>query len=394
VPKNSRALHPILEKKIIDIRKYNNTSTLNFIYKSENKTKKNIGIITSGVIYNYVREIIDDIDILKLAMVHPVPDELIKEFAKGKDELIIVEELDGFLEEEILKLRLNVKITGKSLIPNCGELNVDILKDRLLNQKISQIRLDMELPPRPPILCAGCPHRPAFVVLRDKKLIVTGDIGCYTLGGMPPLNSMDTCICMGAAVGVSIGMIKAIPEYEKKVVAVIGDSTFVHSGITGIIDALYNKANITLIILDNRITAMTGHQHHPGTGYTLSGKETVAVDYAKLVLGLGFDKDAVDTVNPLNMKKFTEILDKHLALGKPSIIIAQAPCALLDKKKKTIYFAIDNDKCKKCMNCVNTGCPAIQIIKDEIVINKELCFACAVCKQVCDCDAIAVRKKS
>ncbi|MBP7653650.1 indolepyruvate ferredoxin oxidoreductase subunit alpha [Candidatus Dependentiae bacterium] len=391
IPAFGRMRHKFVEERLIKLQEYNNQSELNRIIKAENKNEKfsKTGIITSGVVFNYVSEVIKDVDILKLGMVYPVPDRIIKQFCAGKDRIVVIEELDGFLEEEILKLKLDVEIIGKSWFPKTGELDQDKIRSIFYNKPECNAEIkNIDVPPRPPVLCAGCSHRAAYSVLREKSLIVTGDIGCYTLGTLEPLNSLDTCICMGAGIGTAIGMVKTNPDYFNKIVAVIGDSTFIHSGITGIIDALYNKAPITTIILDNRITAMTGHQEHPGTGKTLSGEDTIAIEYKKLVIGIGYQEECVDVVNPLNIKLFSELVDKHLNLNKPSVLIAQSPCALLNKKGKPVYFSIDPVKCSKCGKCISTGCPAIMKKNGIISILKESCRACGLCVQYCELNAI------
>ena len=388
IPAFARKRHQFVEERLFRLAEFGSEIEFNFLYNCGSDKNVKTGIITSGVTYNYVREIINDIDILKLGMTYPLPEKLVKDFCAGKNKIYVIEELDGFIEEEILKLRMNVEVIGKSMFPKLGEFTPERIQKYFYGKELSAVSEKLSLPGRPPVLCAGCPHRAVFSVLRDKKLIVTGDIGCYTLGVLPPLKSMDTCVCMGAGIGTAIGMVKAIPDYSDKLVAVIGDSTFVHSGITGIIDALYNKAAITVLILDNSITAMTGHQNHPGTGLTLSGEETIALDYYNLARGIGYPEDSLDTVNPLNISKFTEILEKHLKLEKPSVIIAKSPCALLLKKAKPVYFKINEDKCVNCRKCLNTGCPAIQLKNDKPDIIANLCMACSVCKQYCEFDAI------
>jgi indolepyruvate ferredoxin oxidoreductase alpha subunit len=284
---------------------------------------------------------------------------------------------------------MGIEVTGKDVLPCEGEFNTDILRSRLLNQPVKQgVRLDptIQVPSRPPVLCPGCPHRGAFHVLRGLNLTVLGDIGCYTLGALPPLDAMDTCICMGSSITTGIGMVKADPSLAGKTVAVIGDSTFLHSGMTGLLDAVYNQARVPVLILDNQTTAMTGHQEHPGTGLNLKRQPAPAVDFVALVKALGVKR--VEVVDPFDLDRLKASLKEALAAEEPSVIIARRACALREKPG-TGPLAVKTAACTACRSCVRLGCPAIGMDGDKPCIDPELCTGCGLCSKVCRFKAIA-----
>lgn len=381
MPGMARKRHVIVEKRMSELSKDSNQSDLNRI---EWKDKK-IGIITSGISYQYAKEAFPEASFLKLGMVYPLPEDLIKKFAQEVEKLYIIEELDPFIEDQVKKM--GIEVIGKEKLPITGEYSAQIIRECLTGKTEHQEnKLDETAPVRPPVLCPGCPHRGTFYVLKKLKLNVSGDIGCYTLGALPPNEAMDTCICMGASVGVLHGMEKARgKEFAKKSVAVIGDSTFIHSGITGIIDIVYNKGISTVIILDNSITGMTGHQHNPTTGFTIKGEPTKQVDLVKLANAVGIER--VRIADPFDIKEFEKVVKEETEAEEPSVIIAQRPCALLKNVKFDGALKINREKCKKCKKCMTLGCPAIVDRGDHIEVNEALCVGCNLCTKVCAFDA-------
>lgn len=381
MPAMARKRHVVVEKRMADLREFANTTSLNRIEWGS----KDIGVITSGIAYQYAREAFGDVSYLKLGMVYPIPEKLISEFAKEVKTLYIVEELEPFFENQIKKMGINV--IGKDLLPVVGELGANLIKDKLLNEKAgSYVSINEEIPVRPPVMCPGCPHRGTFYVLRKLKLTVNGDIGCYTLGALPPTEAMDTCVCMGASVGMAHGMDMARgKEFAKKTVAVIGDSTFIHSGITGIIDIVYNKGISTVIVLDNSITGMTGHQHNPTTGYTLKGEPTKQVDLLKLAKAVGIER--VRVADPFDIEEFEKVVKEETQAEEPSLVVSQRPCALLKHVKFEGPLKINTEKCKKCKMCMKIGCPAIVDKGDYIEVNEALCVGCKLCTKVCKFNA-------
>jgi indolepyruvate ferredoxin oxidoreductase alpha subunit len=395
LPANARLRHPLVEKRMAELKRLAETFAGNRIEWGD----KQVGIITSGIAYQYAKEIMPQASFLKLGMVYPLPSEMIKAFAKEVEKLFVVEELDPFIEEFVRTLGLDV--VGKSVFPLCGELTPSIVARGLKGEVVPPPgEIIQNLPPRPPIMCPGCPHRGIFTILSKLILFVTGDIGCYTLGFLPPLQAIDTCVCMGASIGHALGLDKALgEEAQGKVVAVIGDSTFLHSGITPLLDVVYNKGKVTLIILDNGTTAMTGRQDHPGTGYTLKGEETFRVDLAKLAKALGVKY--VRTVNPYQLKATERIIKKELQRPAPSVIISRAPCVLSRRERMVSGrpFLVDPDLCRGCRACLQLGCPAIaweegnhdqegRKKKGRAVIDKFLCNGCTLCVQICKFAAI------
>ena len=361
------------------------------------------GFITAGVSYLYVKEAFPDAPVLKLGMVWPLPEKMIREFAASVDELFIVEELDPFLENHIK--RMGISCRGKDCIPNQGELNTGIVRKAIAPETLDEIFPPVDMPMRPPNMCAGCPHRGIFFNLSRMKVFVSGDIGCYTLGALPPLSAMDSCVCMGASVSIAHGMAKALGEgAHDKVVSVIGDSTFVHSGITGLINTVYNNSASTLIILDNRITAMTGQQQNPATGKTIKGEPATRLDLEGLCRAIGVKH--VFVVNPHEVPETRKVMKEALELTEPSVIISRAPCVLLPemKERKPVSYFTNQQNCVGCMSCIRLGCPAISWTtfaegeaeqrgykksqKGISKIDEILCNDCGQCASLCKFKAI------
>ena len=384
MPAFARPRHVAVEARLEKLAAYAEDAPLNRI---EWRDKK-IGVICAGISYQQVREALPEASVLKLGLSYPLPQRLIKEFAAGVEELFVVEELDPFFEEQIKAM--GIKVRGKELFPLTGEIHPNLIAQTILGQPLAekleaQAREEGTVPTRPPVLCPGCPHRSVFYALKKQKLLVSGDIGCYTLGALPPLDAMDSVICMGASISAGLGYEKGNPDLKGKVVSVIGDSTFFHSGLTGLMDVVYNQGSTLTIILDNRITAMTGHQDNPGTGYTLKGEPTVALAIGPICKALGVKR--VREVDPYDLPALEAAIKEEVAAPEPSVIIARRACALLDKSIKELYI-IDEEKCKRCNHCLRLGCPAIVKEEDRITIDASLCVGCGVCVQVCKFDAI------
>lgn len=382
MPAMARKRHVEVEKRMEFLTEYSHKTDLNKIILGN----RDIGIITSGISYQYAREAFGNVSYLKLGMVYPISETLIKTFAKEVKKLYVIEELEPFIEN-IVK-QYGIHVIGKDLLPRIGELSAQILKKNLLNENSSdeEVLINEVIPQRPPVMCAGCPHRGMFYVLKKLKLTVSGDIGCYTLGALSPTESMDTCICMGASIGVAHGMEKARGKnFSKKTVAILGDSTFIHSGITGLIDVVYNKGNSTVIILDNSITGMTGHQQNPSTGFTIKNEPTKQVDFVKLANAIGIDR--VRVTDPFNTSEFEKVLREELLGDEPSVIVSQSPCALLKNVKYDGPLKINKDKCKSCKMCLSVGCPAIVNKGDNTEINQTMCVGCELCSDVCKFDS-------
>jgi indolepyruvate ferredoxin oxidoreductase alpha subunit len=391
-PANARPKHPYVEDRIVKIREWANGCDLNKIIRTDKRMNgKNVGVIAGGVAYQYAKEALgDNASFLKLATLYPLPDDLFINFANSVDECWVIEELDPYIEDHCRKLGLKVK--GKENFTLLYEYTAAMVRKAVLGEDTFVYDTGSlgSVPPRPPVMCPGCSHRPVFKVLGDMKLIVSGDIGCYTLGAFPPLNAMDTCIDMGAAISVAHGMEKAGGrDVAKRTVAVIGDSTFVHSGITSLIDVVYNKGTTTTLIVDNSTTGMTGHQDHPGTGSTIKGEPTVKIDWTKLCEAIGIKR--VVTVDAFDMQLLKKVLTEELAADEPSVIIAQRPCALLKYVKHGEPFMV-NDKCKACGLCIKIGCPAISKTDGKFVINQTQCVGCGCCRDVCTFGAIEAVK--
>lgn len=385
LPANARVRHKVLEEKLKKIKEFSNETDLNKIFEGKSK----IGIVTSGVSYNYAREVFEDAWILKIGMPFPFPDKILKEFSNKVEEIIVIEENEPFLEEEIKILGFKVK--GKEYLPLCDELTPEIVRKTFKNEELPHYD-EIQTVKRPPQLCPGCPHIPIFYSLSRLKVTVTGDIGCYTLGALPPFNAMDTCICMGASIGNALGFEKANENFKRKIVAVIGDSTFLHSGIEGLMDVVYNKGSIAVIILDNRTTAMTGHQNHPGTGITIKGEKTREVNIKDICKAIGVDE--VYEINPYDLKETLKTIKKAIESDNSVALISRAPCALLkesrERFKKEKKKKVNEEKClgEKCKACIRLGCPAISILKGKAYISEILCVGCGLCLQVCPVGAI------
>ena len=383
-PANARPKHIMVEERNLRLAEDADQLGLCHVEKADSK----VGIITSGICYQYVKEAGLTANILKLDMVNPLPTEVIKNFANEVEELYIVEELEPVIEEQVRALGFNAK--GKELFGRQGEISVRQIKVAF-GLEVPTVRAAEKLPVRPPVLCPGCPHRGVYTILNKLNLIVTGDIGCYTLGSAPPHGAMDTCVCMGASIGMAHGMEKARGrEFSKNVVAIIGDSTFMHSGLTGLVDIVYNKGVSTVIIADNSITGMTGHQHNPATGRTLKNEMTYAVDIPALCKAIGVPN--VVTVDAYDMKAVEKALKEETAKEEPSVIITKAPCKLIIKEKWD-NFDINDETCIKCGMCLKLGCPAICKGEEGISINTALCAGCGLCASVCPKQAISKEVK-
>jgi len=383
MPGNAIKKHVIVEKRHLDEIEFANNSDLNSV---ENNNKK-IGVITAGISYVYSKEALgDNVDYLKLGIVNPLPTTKIVDFCKKHDKVFIVEELDPFIEEHVRALGVT-NVVGKEVFTLLGEYTPKMIKKAVLNLDGPEFnKIKETIPMRPPVMCPGCPHRGTFYVLKKLGLVVSGDIGCYTLGAVAPLQSVDSTICMGASVSAGFGMAKARgKEFNKKLVSVIGDSTFIHSGITGLIDIVYNKGANTVIILDNSITGMTGHQQNPTTGKTIRMEDTIQVNLIKLAESVGVKRIVV--ADPFDVKNFEKVVKAEVEADEPSVIIAQRPCALL-KGVKYIGKCEVSDKCKKCKQCMKLGCPAISNVDGNIIIDKNQCNGCGLCMNVCPFDAI------
>lgn len=385
LPSHARLRHVIVEERLKKLEEFGSTFAHNRLEWGD----RAIGIVTSGISYQYAREVFQGASFLKLALTYPLPVKLIRQFASGVKELIVIEEGDPVMEGEIRALGIAVS-AGKDQIPLCGELDPKVVR-KSLAREIAAAKPIEGIPSRPPVLCPGCPHRSIFYAINKLKLVAAGDIGCYTLGAYPPLSAMDTCICMGASVTNAHGMEKALgPEFSKKLVAVIGDSTFFHSGITGLINAVYNRGRLSLIILDNLTTAMTGHQPHPGTGVLSRGDPGKRVPLEDVIKGCGVE--FIRVVDPYRMKEAEETIKEALLYDGVAVIIARRSCALLVKPNPALY--VDTEVCNGCKICLRIGCPAISLgpsadgEKVKPVIDRTLCFGCRMCWQVCPTKAM------
>lgn len=376
MPANARVKHVFVEERMQKMSEDADALPLNRIEEGSAE----LGIICSGGVYQYVKEALPGASVLKLGMVYPLPYKLIEKFAGSVKRCIVAEELAPHIETLIKAA--GIQVEGKNIFPLCGEFSAGLIRKCVLGA--GQDAKPAAVPARPPVLCAGCPHRGVFYVLSKLKLNVLGDIGCYTLGAVPPLGSMDAVVCMGASIGMAIGFDKADPEAHRHSVAVIGDSTFIHSGITGLIDAVYNKSHITVVILDNRTTGMTGHQNHPATGKTIKNEPTYELDLAEVCRAVGVG--SVRTVDPYDLPALEGALKAALSEEEVSVVIAKRPCVLLAKR---LYkgFSV-NDKCKNCRACMKLGCPAIVKGEKGVSIDVSLCTECGLCRSVCKFGAI------
>lgn len=392
LPGNARVRHYVVEDRTIQLSKDGCSLPINRIEMRDAK----MGVITAGIAYQHVREALPEASVLKLGMVHPLPFDLIREFAGKVEKLYVVEELDPFIEEQVKAI--GIEIIGKEIIPICGELTPGRVRKAFGLPENAETVVD-KLPGRPPNMCPGCPHRGVFYTLNQLKAYVSGDIGCYTLGFMPPLSAMDTCVCMGASIGMATGAVKVLPpEERKKVVAVIGDSTFLHTGINGLMDMVYNKGAATVIILDNRITAMTGRQENPGSGHTLMNDPTNSVDFELLCKAIGVKN--VRTINPLDLEECKKAISEEMERPETSVIITDKPCVLIKREgvfKAGAPLAVVEESCTGCRACLKIGCPAIEWVpgsgkKGKAHIDPLLCNGCDVCSQLCKFSAIQEAK--
>lgn len=388
MPGNAIRRHPIVEERTKALAAYAEITPLNRV---EDGKDTSIGIITSSTCYQYVKEVFaDKYPVLKLGLVNPLPEDMIKRFAATVKQVIVVEELDPIIETHCRNIGVEVK--GKELFGYLGEFSQNIVAEKLGVEIEKGEKLEDTIPVRPPVMCAGCPHRGLFYTLKKNKVTVLGDIGCYTLGAVAPLNSIEYTICMGASVSGIHGFNKANEgSSDDKTVAVIGDSTFMHSGVTGLINIAYNESNSTVIILDNSITGMTGHQQNPTTGFNLKGDPCTKIDLEALCHAVGIKR--VRVVDPYDLKQCDEVLKEELEVKEPSVIISRRPCALLKYVKHPGPISCDSSKCVGCRSCMQIGCPAISIVDKKAVIDNTLCTGCGVCGQLCKLGALDARKE-
>ncbi len=383
MPGNAKQRHPVVEERTAALAELANDCMYNTVEMAEDNE---IGIITSGCSYLYVKEVLGEkASILKIGMPNPLPEKLIRDFAAKVKKLYVIEELDPVIENYVRSL--GIEVTGKELFSLIGEFSQQTIAQAFGIDAPASVSADSAVPGRPPMMCAGCPHRGMFYTLAKNKITVLGDIGCYTLGAVPPLNALDSTLCMGASVSGLHGFNLARgEEAEAKTVAVIGDSTFMHSGMTGLVNVAYNATNSTVIILDNSITGMTGHQQNPTTGYNIKGDPAAKVNLEALCRALGIGR--VRVVDPYDLKACETAVKEELAAKEPSVIISRRPCVLLKTVKAKPALTISPDKCKSCKRCMSLGCPAISMHGGKATIDATLCVGCGVCKQLCAFDAI------
>ncbi len=382
MPGNAIRRHPVVEERMRALGEYAEDCPFNIVEMGDTS----IGIITSSTCYQYAKEVFGNgACILKLGMVNPLPKQMILDFASKVDRLIVIEELDPVIEDFCRQLGLEV--TGKDVLPLEGEFSQNLIAEKLGVPTPPHKELDEALPGRPPVMCAGCPHRGLFYTLAKNHCTVLGDIGCYTLGATAPLNAMELTLCMGASVSSIHGFNKALgEESEHRTVAVIGDSTFMHSGMTGLANIAYNESNSTVIILDNSITGMTGHQQNPTTGFNIYDKPAGKIDLESLCRAMGIERVVV--VDPYDLDECDRVLKEELAADAPSVIISRRPCALLKYVKHYPPLRVDTDKCAGCRSCMRIGCPAISVKDKKAVIDDTLCVGCGVCQQLCNFGAL------
>ena len=383
MPGNAKRRHPVVEERTALLAAWAETAPINRLEPGQDHS---VGILTSSTSYQYVKEALGDTyPVLKLGMVWPIPAKLIRDFAATVDRLVVVEELDGFLEGECRNLGLTVE--GKERFSPIDELSQNRVAQAMGTAPTVGVTLAEAVPPRPPVMCAGCPHRGLFYTLHKLGLTVLGDIGCYTLGAVAPLSAIDSTICMGASVSGLHGFLKATGgEWDHKTVAVIGDSTFMHSGITGLVNIAYNESNATVIILDNSITGMTGHQQNPTTGFNLKGDPCTKIDLESLCRAVGIRRVAV--VDPYDLAACRRVIEEELAADEPSVVISRRPCALLKYVKHNPPLTVDQNKCVGCKACMQIGCPAISVTGGKAQVDDTLCVGCGVCEQLCKFDAL------
>ena len=378
MPGNAKKRHPVVEARMKAMAEYAETCPFN---RAEYTGDGKIGIITSGTCYQYVREALGDtVSVLKIGMPNPLPKKLIAEFASKVETLYVIEELDPVIETAVKAM--GIPVIGKEKFSIIGEFSQTTVAKAFGKETSVGVTADSAIPPRPPMMCAGCPHRGMYYTLAKNKVTVLGDIGCYTLGAVAPLCAVDTTLCMGASVSGVHGFNRVLEgASEGKTVAVIGDSTFMHSGVTGLINVAYNGSNSTVIILDNSITGMTGHQQNPTTGYNIKGDPALKVDLEALCRSIGINR--VQVVDPYDLKACDRVLKEELAADEPSVIISRRPCVLLKTVKAKPALAVDPEKCRSCRRCMTLGCPAISFKGGKAVVDSTLCVGCGVCKQLC-----------
>ena len=389
MPGNAKRRHPVVEARTQALVDWAETADINRVEAGCDHSR---GIITSSTSYQYVKEVCGDkYPVLKLGMIWPMPEKKIREFAATVDELIVVEELDSFIEAHCKDLGLAVK--GKEIFPCIDEFSQNLVAEKLgETAPCAGCKVGEAIPPRPPVMCAGCPHRGLYYTLAKNKITALGDIGCYTLGAVAPLAALDTTICMGASVSGAHGFTKALEgKADGKTVAVIGDSTFMHSGITGLVNVAYNESNATIIIVDNSITGMTGHQQNPTTGMNLKGAPCTKIDLETLCRAVGIRR--VRVVDPYDLKQTEDAIKEELAAPEASVIISRRPCALLKYVKHSKPVQVDADKCRSCKMCMKIGCPAIFMKDGKANIDTTLCTGCGVCTQLCHFDALKPAKE-
>ena len=382
LPAFAKPKHYKVEERTQKLSAWSDEADINVLEDNHSE----VGVIASGAVYQYAKEALGDtVSYLKLGMVHPLPLKKIQELASKVKTLYVIEELDDVIESFCKKN--GIAVHGKDVFPRCDEFSQNVIRQCMLGKVPESKKVDAETPGRPPVMCCGCPHRGLFYALKKAKVYVSGDIGCYTLGASAPLSAIDTCICMGASVSALHGYNKARgKDAEQKSVAVIGDSTFIHSGITGLIDIAYNQSNSVVIILDNSITGMTGHQQNPTTGYNIKGDPTTAVDLEALCKAVGIKR--VRVCDPYNLKEVESVLKEELAAEEPSVIISRRPCALLKYVKHKPSLVVDTEKCIGCKACLGIGCPAISVHSGKAAIDRTQCVGCGVCTTLCPKSAI------
>ena len=386
IPAYARLRHRFIEERRDRLEAFSETFAHNRVEMGDPA----VGIVSSGVAYQYAREVMPDASFFKLGMTYPLPMVALKDFASKVKRLIVVEELEPYLEEQLRAAGLEV--IGKDVLPRVGEFSPELLRSCLVEAdgNVSAAQAS-DLPARPPAMCPGCPHRGPFSVLKKLRATVSGDIGCYTLSVLPPQETMDTCVCMGASIGVAQGLKRSLAGRQaERTVAVIGDSTFIHSGIPSLVNAVYNGTDITVLILDNRTTAMTGHQDNPGTGRTLKGQPAPELDFEGLARAIGVGH--VQTVDPIDLEAMERAVREALSADGPSVIVAKRACVLVDRGQFTAgALEVDPERCGLCKLCIRLGCPAISLGEDAVSIDPSLCIGCELCAQVCPSDAISER---
>ena len=383
MPGNAKRRHPVVEARTQALIDYAENAPINQV---ESGSSNAMGFITSSTSYQYVKEVYGDTyPVMKLGMIWPMPEQKIRDFAASVETLIVVEELDSFIEAHCQSL--GIPCQGKKLFSCIDELSQNKVAAQMGMTPAAGVKVDTEIPPRPPVMCAGCPHRGLFYTLKKNKLTVLGDIGCYTLGAVAPLSAVDSVICMGASVSGIHGFCKSQQgAADNKTVAVIGDSTFMHSGITGLVNMAYNESNATLIIVDNSITGMTDHQQNPTTGYNLKGDPCAKIDLESLCRAVGIRR--VRVVDPYDLAQCDQAIQEELAANEPSVIISRRPCALLKYVKHKAPLTVEADKCVGCKSCMKIGCPAISIVDGKAKVDATQCVGCGICQQLCKFDAL------